>query len=122
MTRMICVLSFMLSALALRAASGADQTTSAPVSDSVLDPAGVEFFDKNIGPMLSKHCYACHSAGAAKIKGQLLLDSREGLAKGGEGGAVIIAGQPEKSRLIEAIRWMNPDFQMPPSKKLSPGE
>ena len=55
---------------------------------------------------------------AKKVKGKLLLDSRAGLLKGGEGGAVVVPGQPEKSRLIEAIGYKNVDLQMPPRAKL----
>jgi hypothetical protein len=48
-----------------------------------------------------------------------LLDSRQGVLKGGAGGAVIVAGEPESSRLIEAIRWTDREFRMPPKDKLS---
>ena len=83
-----------------------------------IDDEGVEFFEKNIRPVLSERCYSCHSSKAIRPKGKLLLDSRQGMAKGGEGGAIIVSGQPDQSRLIEAIRWTNPAFQMPPDEKL----
>ena len=41
------------------------------------DPAQVEFFEKKVRPVLVEHCYKCHSAQAKKLKGDLLLDSRE---------------------------------------------
>ena len=44
------------------------------------------FFEKNIRPVLVKECYSCHSKTAEKLRGGLLLDSREGLSKGGKSG------------------------------------
>ncbi|MDB5321633.1 MAG: hypothetical protein JWN40_3264 [Phycisphaerales bacterium] len=79
----------------------------------------VEFFEKNIRPVLVEKCYSCHSAQAKKLKGKLLLDSRQGIAKGGENGAAITGRDPDQSRLIQAIRWTDPDLQMPPKEKLS---
>src|SRR6266487_2111 len=76
-----------------------------------------DFFEKRIRPVLVDRCYKCHSASAEKVKGGLLLDSREGMLKGGESGKPAIAtGDAERSRLIEAIRYVNDDLQMPPKK------
>ena len=47
------------------------------------------------------------------------MDSRAGLLKGGDSGPSIIPGKPEKSLLVEAIRYLEPDFQMPPKSKLT---
>src|SRR5262245_23796903 len=66
--------------------------------------AGVEFFEKRIRPLLVRHCYECHSREAKSVKGELLLDSRAGVLKGGNSGAVIILGEPGKSLLIKAVR------------------
>ena len=38
-----------------------------------------DFFEKEIRPLLHKHCYKCHSTEAEKVKGGLLLDSRQGM-------------------------------------------
>src|SRR4051794_33923179 len=81
---------------------------------------GVEFFEKKIRPVLVSECYRCHSADAEKLKGGLKLDTREGVLRGGESGkAAVVAGDVEHSPLIEAIRYGNADFQMPPKKRLS---
>src|SRR5213080_647805 len=78
---------------------------------------GYDFFEKKIRPVLVERCYKCHSASAEKVKGELLLDTREGMLKGGESGKpAVVAGDVEKSRLIEAIRYANDDLQMPPKK------
>jgi hypothetical protein len=85
-----------------------------------------DFFEKKIRPVLVERCYQCHSASADKVKGGLLLDSREGMLKGGESGKPAIeTGDAERSRLIEAIRYTKDDLQMPPKKaggKLSEGQ
>src|SRR6266700_1289605 len=80
-------------------------------------PEGYDFFEKKIRPVLVERCYKCHSASAEKVKGELLLDTREGMLKGGESGKpAIVTGDAEKSRLIAAIRYTNDDLQMPPKK------
>src|SRR3954467_1287707 len=87
---------------------------AAPISNE-----GREFFEKSIRPVLAQYCYECHSAEAKKIKGKLLLDSRQGVLKGGENGAILVPGDVEASRLIVAIRWTDPELKMPPKQKLS---
>ena len=84
------------------------------------DAAGLEFFEKSVRPLLVKHCYECHST--AEANGGLVLDTRDGVLKGGDSGAAIVPGDPDKSRLIEAVRYKNPDLQMPPKSRLSPAE
>jgi hypothetical protein len=69
-----------------------------------------------IRPALVKHCFECHSASAAEISGGLLLDSREGIAKGGDSGAAIDLKDISKSLLIQALR--HTDLKMPPKSKL----
>jgi hypothetical protein len=81
-------------------------------------PQEAEFFEKHIRPLLSDYCFRCHSAGADKVKGGLLLDSRASLLKGGDTGPGFFAGAPEKSLVIEAVAWKNDDLKMPPKKKL----
>ena len=75
-----------------------------------------DHFEKKIRPLLADHCWRCH--GAEKHKGGLRLDSAEGFARGGETGAVVAAGKPDESLLIEAVRYQN-DLKMPPKAKLS---
>ncbi len=78
----------------------------------------LEFFEKRIRPVLVNRCYECHSADAKKLKGGLALDTRDGLLAGGETGPAIVPGDPEKSRLIEAVRYQNRERQMPPKSAL----
>jgi cytochrome c553 len=87
-------------------------------ADKAPDPAAVEFFEKKVRPVLARHCYRCHSARAEKLKGGLLLDSRKGVLEGGDSGPALVPGQPEKSRLIEAVGYRSVDLQMPPKGRL----
>ncbi len=81
------------------------------------DSASPEFFEKQVRPIFADHCYECHSATAKKVKGGLKLDTPEAIARGGESGALFVAGDPEKSLLIKAVRYADPDLQMPPKDK-----
>src|SRR5436305_5824605 len=84
-------------------------------------PSGeqIEFFEKKIRPVLVENCFKCHSASSEKLKGALKLDSREAALAGGDSGKpAIVPGEPEKSLLIEAVRYGNADLQMPPKKQL----
>ena len=85
------------------------------------DPAGIAFFEQKIRPVLVEHCYSCHSTQAKKLKGNLLIDSKAGLEKGGDSGEpAIVPGSIEKSLLIRYVRHVDAGLEMPPDKpKLS---
>jgi cytochrome c553 len=85
-----------------------------------LSQKDLDFFENRIRPIFAENCYKCHSESAEKIKGGLLLDSRDALRKGGETGPAIVLKHPEKSLLIKAVSYADKDLQMPPhDKKLS---
>jgi hypothetical protein len=86
------------------------------------DEAGFDFFERNVRPLLVERCYGCHSANAKKLRGGLLLDTREGWMEGGDSGPAIEPGDPEASLLLRAVRYESPDLQMPPKGKLSEEE
>ena len=83
------------------------------------DAAGIEFFERKVRPILVDRCYGCHSAESKKAEGGLLLDSRDGLLKGGDSGPAIVVGDPDKSLLLIAVRHQDKDLKMPPDDKLS---
>ncbi len=80
-------------------------------------PEDLRFFETKIRPVLVQHCYACHTADAEELGGKLLLDSRQGMRTGGESGPAVVAGQPDDSPLIHALRYET--FEMPPDEPLS---
>jgi mono/diheme cytochrome c family protein len=83
-------------------------------------PAQTAFFEAKIRPILVDNCYKCHSSEAEKLKGGFSLEYRDSLLKGGDTGPAIVPGNPDKSLLITAVRYTDPDLQMPPkNKKLS---
>jgi hypothetical protein len=79
-----------------------------------LNRSQIDFFENKVRPVLANHCYKCHSQTAEKVKGGLLLDTRDAVLAGGNTGPAIVPGNPDKSLLIEAVRYTNPDLQMPP--------
>jgi hypothetical protein len=110
--RPLCLL--VLLALAFVKIARADEAVS-------LSPAETEFFEQRVRPLLAERCYPCHSA-AKKVKGGLRLDSRLGWVEGGDSGPAIRPAQPDDSLLIKAVRYQDPDLQMPPDGKLSAPE
>ena len=58
----------------------------------------VEFFEAKIRPVLGQRCYGCHNSKMAAPKGSLILDTREGLLKGGVSGPVVVPGNPAEIR------------------------
>jgi hypothetical protein len=80
-------------------------------------PETAAFFETKIRPLLIENCFSCHSD--KKQKGSLRLDSLAALKTGGDRGPVIVPGAPEKSLLIQAVGYADPDLHMPPKKKLS---
>ncbi|HYF00708.1 MAG TPA: PSD1 and planctomycete cytochrome C domain-containing protein [Planctomycetota bacterium] len=83
---------------------------------------GLDHFERRIRPVLAERCYGCHSATAKKLKGGLLLDSREGVLEGGDGGPAVVPGDPDRSPLVLAVRWKDEDLRMPPDKPLTPDQ
>src|SRR5262249_51381999 len=83
------------------------------------NPEQEEFFEKKIRPVLATKCYLCHSASSKPPMGGLRLDTRDTLLKGGDRGAVIVPGDPEKSLLIQAISYRHLDLKMPPTGRLA---
>ncbi|WP_395737305.1 DUF1553 domain-containing protein [Prosthecobacter sp.] len=79
------------------------------------------FFEAKVLPLLQRQCYECHSH-EKKIKGGLALDLKSGWQTGGDNGPAIIPGDLARSHLIEAVRYTNPEMEMPPKGRMSPAE
>lgn len=115
-----------------RAAQQGNPPPAAPVTKAAAKPAMAErpptseelaFFENKIRPVLVSKCYDCHSADSEKVKGGLVLDTREGLRAGGDSGHGVVPGDLDGSLLIKALRYTDSDLQMPPKKqggKLAP--
>ena len=102
----------MLATVLLRAA---DLPPAAIPATTTLSAPDLQFFETKIRPILSEECYKCHSHQADRIKGKLMLDSREAVLLGGVTGPAIVPGKPDDSLLIQAIRYTDEDLKMPPA-------
>src|SRR5262245_38642264 len=90
---------------------------ASPVGAAPVSPADVDFFEKQIRPVLSEQCWSCH--GPKKQTAGLRLDSRAAMLKGGENGPAIDEKEPAKSLILKAIRREG-ELKMPPKTRLPP--
>lgn len=81
--------------------------------------AGDEFFENRVRPLLAEKCYGCHTE---SHMGGLRLDSKEAFQKGGKSGPVAVAGDPEHSLIIKALRYNDTRLKMPPTGRLKDEE
>lgn len=82
-------------------------------------------FNRDVRPILSDKCYACHGPDAKQRKAELRLDERERATQVLGDEAVIVPGKPEASQLFQRITSSDEDLRMPPqdsSKKLTKAE
>ena len=82
----------------------------------VLQPADAEKlrFDRDIRPILSDKCFACHGPDPAVRQADLRLDTKEGAFSAPSGYPIIVPGEPENSELVLRITHENIDQRMPP--------
>src|SRR5262245_17671535 len=62
-------------------------------------PNGVELFESKIRPVLADKCYPCHSLQSKSPMGNLTLDTKAALQRGGASGPALVPGKPDESRL-----------------------
>jgi len=72
-------------------------------------------FNRDVRPLLSNTCFACHGFDAKKRKGKLRLDTLEGAMADREGGKAIVPGDLKKSLVWERINSKDPEEMMPPT-------
>lgn len=107
--RRLCFVVLALGLVAVRARGGGDKLV----------------FSRDVHPILSENCFACHGPDDKARKAKLRLDTREGAFKEREGKAPIVPGKPEQSEVMRRILTNDPDDHMPPldsGKKLKPGQ
>ena len=87
--------------------------------DAAQSATAVEYFEKEVRPILVQHCYNCHSADT-KPAGGLRVDDRNGLLVGGGRGPAVVPGDPDASLLVQAVSHTDSKLTMPPdSPRLS---
>ncbi len=105
-------------------AAGAALTIAAGSLDAEEKKAAPRFskedrlFTLKVQPLLAEKCNGCHGDDPEDIDGDYNMLTREGLLAGGDtfGEDVMVVGDASKSFFMEAIRWEDPDFEMPPKK------
>jgi hypothetical protein len=73
-------------------------------------------FNRDIRPILSAQCFACHGPDAANRKTKMRLDIESGARTDlGKGRYAIVPGDPEKSELLRRVASHDPATRMPPA-------
>ncbi len=83
---------------------------------------GTDFFTSEVLPVLEERCYECHGPEAKRAKGGLRIKGRDALLRGGSSGPAVDADHPGKSLMLAAIRYEDPDLEMPPDEPLPAAE
>ena len=107
--------SWITAALALLLSPLVARNTPVPgAEDRKPDLQSAELFEKQVRPVLAKHCFSCH--GDSQQFSSLRLDSRDHILKGGNEGPAIVAGRATDSLLVKAIRHEGLKMPMDGSK------
>jgi hypothetical protein len=96
-----------------------------PISAWGAEPIAKVDYNRDIRPILSENCFACHGPDAKARKAELRLDSKDDVLRDRSGFAVVVPGDLEASELIQRIRSDDPFEKMPPSrsrKTLTPAQ
>ncbi len=112
---------FAIRSAVLLAVAGLLLTPAADADDPAPAPAGKVNFNRDIRPILSNNCYACHGPDENVRKADLRLDTRDGATEN----AAVVPGKPDESELVKRVRTDEAGEKMPPpktGKKLTPHE
>ena len=83
-------------------------------------PCTASQFDREVRPVLARHCFKCHGPDEAAREADLRFDLESG-AKADLGGyAAVVPGNAAGSELIKRVRSEDPDFRMPPPESGEP--
>ncbi|MGB0581008.1 MAG: PSD1 and planctomycete cytochrome C domain-containing protein [Limisphaerales bacterium] len=88
------------------------------VSAAKFSQAQINYFEKQVRPLLADNCYKCHSERFGKFKGGLALDTRAGVLRGGDSGPIFAGKNIKESLLYKAISHTG-DVKMPKGGKLT---
>ncbi|WP_010586705.1 PSD1 and planctomycete cytochrome C domain-containing protein [Schlesneria paludicola] len=109
-----------LGLVACSSAKCAEPAAPAPTTTE-FDASSLEFFEKEVRPILTARCLECHSSAGGGPKGGLQLDSRDGFLKGGDTGPAVSLTDPATSLFLSAINYGDL-YQMPPKSRLPASE
>ena len=98
--------------IAIVIARGPSSGAEEPLNDREL-----AFFESSVRPLLVENCYECHSQQFDESSGGLRLDTAAAMTKGGISGPALVAGDPERSLIMNVVSY-DGEMQMPPDGKL----
>jgi hypothetical protein len=116
LTFLIVALAFTVRPMIACAEGPPGETAAEPMLTSEQEA----YFEQHVRPLLIQRCYDCHSG--EERKGGLSLDTRGGWQRGGDRGAAIVPGNSEESLIVQAVRYADPNLQMPPEGRLADEE
>jgi hypothetical protein len=73
-------------------------------------------FNRDIRPILSKNCFACHGQDSARRAGKVRLDRRESAVQKRKHSVAIVPGRPAQSELVRRVRATDEAERMPPTE------
>jgi hypothetical protein len=88
--------------------------SSAVASETPVD------YDRDVRPILSEHCFACHGPDEAARKADLRLDQKADALADRDDGAAVVPGDPESSNLVFRVEVDDSVLRMPPAKFKKP--
>lgn len=78
-------------------------------------------YEDVVSPILNNTCVSCHNS--KKTKGELLLNSKEGILAGGENGDIVVANSASDSEMYVRMNLpKSDDLHMPPDGKSQPSK
>ena len=101
----------LVAAVVILSLGGTTTVTTAASAQARVD------FNRDIRPILSDHCFACHGPDDAKRKSGLRLDLSGSATQTLKSGAIaIVPGNPDRSELVKRVLTQDQDERMPPPK------
>ena len=90
---------------------------SSPNDKETDRPAPPVNYARDVRPILSDNCFACHGPDNHKRKAGLRFDTKDGaFTKLESGSTAVVPGKLEESELIDRINNEDPELRMPPAK------
>ena len=99
--------------LALATAAPGDPSKPAPGNAAGLTPDGLIDFNRDVRPIITGSCLACHGPDAADRKADLRLDTFDGATRKHDGFTAIVPGDVAASDMIKMVTHPDPDKRMP---------
>ena len=82
----------------------------------------LQFYEREVQPILATNCYKCHGDRDKKVRGELWLRTRTNVLRGGHSGPIIDPVEPDQSRILRFINHEDREHRMPPKRKLAAGD